>query len=657
MMVDSPDVLVRRRSSLLVVLLAASTGLTAGYIWRFSASSRPLDLVVGLVLAVIALCHAYAWVDSRTPLLVADSTGVRIRLGRDWTGIPWDRVESVEVEARGRVKDGRVAVLAADSGSLLAKASRRSRWAAALNRRLYGAALVAPYGLATTESVTDIAGAMELLARGRAPVVVCGTRAGSDSMEQESSAVVAVSADGDVVHAGDFDGDAGGYDAGDAPPADEAAVVRADEAAVVRADVAAVVRADEESALTAPRPVDEKEGAAPAVPSPAEEGPDARPARSPRRKVWAARGSRSPAGPSPVVTIPRTARREERTLDPRPAAASFGALALSEPTSAAAAQLPEIEELRRPVEEEPVIPEQATGDSDLVSGNVSLIIDATTDLSARAMQRVREFQPTIPAQSTPATADQAAQTSAGTVIGAELAHARETLGLSVDELADRTRIRPSVIESIERDDFSPCGGDFYAKGHLRMLCRVLGVEAAPLLSAYDAGFATSPIRARDVFEAELSTGSSGLVRGGASGTNWGVLVAVVLVLLVVWGAARVFSGSGDPSPATVAATGSRGAGSPKAVSPPVVPPQTHVEVTVSGGDSRVVVRDQRMHVLFSQVLTNGTVRHFHGSGPLRIHAADAGVVSLSVYGRNLGVLGPAGSPAYRIIPGPHAHAR
>jgi uncharacterized protein DUF4115 len=82
-----------------------------------------------------------------------------------------------------------------------------------------------------------------------------------------------------------------------------------------------------------------------------------------------------------------------------------------------------------------------------------------------------------------------------------------------------------------------------------------------------------------------------------------------------------------------------------------------VLVTVSGGDSRVVVRDKAMHVLFSRVLTNGTVRHFHGSGPLRIHAADAGVVSLSVYGRNLGVLGPAGSPAYRIIPAPHTHTR
>ena len=54
-------------------------------------------------------------------------------------------------------------------------------------------------------------------------------------------------------------------------------------------------------------------------------------------------------------------------------------------------------------------------------------------------------------------------------------------GSRVDQLAERTRIRPHVIESIEVDDFAPCGGDFYARGHLRTLARVLGVDAAPLL--------------------------------------------------------------------------------------------------------------------------------------------------------------------------------
>ena len=94
------------------------------------------------------------------------------------------------------------------------------------------------------------------------------------------------------------------------------------------------------------------------------------------------------------------------------------------------------------------------------------------------------------------------------VIGPELVAARTRLGLTVDQLAERTRIRPHVIESIEVDDFAPCGGDFYARGHLRTLARVLGVDVAPLLASYDERYADAPIDPRRVFEAELATGAT-----------------------------------------------------------------------------------------------------------------------------------------------------
>ena len=72
------------------------------------------------------------------------------------------------------------------------------------------------------------------------------------------------------------------------------------------------------------------------------------------------------------------------------------------------------------------------------------------------------------------------------VIGPQLRAARERLRLSIDQLAERTRIRPHVIEALEIDDFVPCGGDFYARGHLRTLARVLGLDAAPLLETLHA---------------------------------------------------------------------------------------------------------------------------------------------------------------------------
>ena len=102
------------------------------------------------------------------------------------------------------------------------------------------------------------------------------------------------------------------------------------------------------------------------------------------------------------------------------------------------------------------------------------------------------------------------------LIGPLVAAARNRARLSVDALGERTRIRPHVIESIEVDDFDACGGDFYARGHLRTLARVLRARRRARCSdLYDERYAHGRIDARQVFEAELATGIGGGVRGGA----------------------------------------------------------------------------------------------------------------------------------------------
>lgn len=70
-------------------------------------------------------------------------------------------------------------------------------------------------------------------------------------------------------------------------------------------------------------------------------------------------------------------------------------------------------------------------------------------------------------------------------IGAELANARSQAGLTVAQVSQRTRIRTAIIEAIERDDFSVCGGDFYARGHIRAIARVAGADPEPLVREYD----------------------------------------------------------------------------------------------------------------------------------------------------------------------------
>ena len=71
-------------------------------------------------------------------------------------------------------------------------------------------------------------------------------------------------------------------------------------------------------------------------------------------------------------------------------------------------------------------------------------------------------------------------------IGDTLAQARRGSGLTIAEVSQRTRIRETLVKDIERDDYSGCGGDFYTRGHIRAIARVVGADPGPLIEEYDA---------------------------------------------------------------------------------------------------------------------------------------------------------------------------
>lgn len=74
------------------------------------------------------------------------------------------------------------------------------------------------------------------------------------------------------------------------------------------------------------------------------------------------------------------------------------------------------------------------------------------------------------------------------VIGEEIRQARLAKGLTLDEVANATKIRALVIDSMENDDFSPCGGRIYARGQIRGLAVYLGVEPDAWLEEFDTQF-------------------------------------------------------------------------------------------------------------------------------------------------------------------------
>ena len=238
-------------------------------------------------------------------------------------------------------------------------------------------------------------------------------------------------------------------------------------------------------------------------------------------------------------------------------------------------------------------------------------------------------------------------------IGKALAEAREAAGLSVDEVAHATRIRRTLVLNIEKDDFSACGGDFYARGHVRTIATKVGLDPAPLLAEFDRDRPeAAPPRATEVFDSETSA------RLERRGPNWSAAMVAALVLVVAFGVYQAFSssggGSGSPragGPSTSTTTSPRGtpssSPSPSGEGSAVAQaPRTKVVVAVRASErSWVQVTTATGQQLFQGLLQSGMSRTFSDRREIKLVIGNAGGVALTVNGTDIGPPGRRGQVA------------
>lgn len=70
-----------------------------------------------------------------------------------------------------------------------------------------------------------------------------------------------------------------------------------------------------------------------------------------------------------------------------------------------------------------------------------------------------------------------------TSIGSTLRNRRLELGISFEEVVNRTRIRRSYLEALEQEQFQDFPGDAYLKGYLKGYAECLGLDPQPLLES------------------------------------------------------------------------------------------------------------------------------------------------------------------------------
>jgi cytoskeletal protein RodZ len=248
-------------------------------------------------------------------------------------------------------------------------------------------------------------------------------------------------------------------------------------------------------------------------------------------------------------------------------------------------------------------------------------------------------------------------------VGETLSHARRERGLSVDDVATATRVRATLIRNIEADDFRLCGGNVYARGHIRSIARVVGIDAEPLIGEFDAAHqvegATSTVAGQPTNHDLVSRVS----RSERRPPNRTLAIAVAIVVICALAITMPFlfrhSGNSRPQAAPQASTAPKTTASPTS---PVSPPPTSVArlpvshatlvVRTLHGKTWLSIKNKTGKTLFLGVLAAGERKEFKSRDGLAYVIGDAPVVDVVVNGHDIGSPPSSGNVSRgRVVPG------
>lgn len=217
-------------------------------------------------------------------------------------------------------------------------------------------------------------------------------------------------------------------------------------------------------------------------------------------------------------------------------------------------------------------------------------------------------------------------------VTARLRTAREQAGLSIQEVAARTRIKPAMLEAIEHGAWEQLPGEFFARAFTRTYARELGLPEAEILADYEKAVIPAAPPMQEVHHESGSLASPD-PNGSVSRTAWGT---VALLALVVAGV--VFFTREGPvdqgEPGAVATSGRMAATAPAPDAPAPAPGRQAESLTIELRPTRSVwitgIADGE-RVLF-RLVEPGERITLEGQERLSFRVGDAGAFELTING-------------------------
>ena len=228
-------------------------------------------------------------------------------------------------------------------------------------------------------------------------------------------------------------------------------------------------------------------------------------------------------------------------------------------------------------------------------------------------------------------------------LGSTIRDAREAARISVESLSESTSIRIGLLTEMESNNFAHCGGDTYARGHLRNIAAKIGIDPQVFIDLYNEEHSTEHRAIQDL----LAENNVMQVPREAKKISWKVPAGVSLSVLLVIGIVQiVISNQGSevslspkPSPSVVASENASPSAPAEAIA--TTTPQSgpiSLKIAAVRGNSYIDIVVDGEHVSKGSMF-QGESKSFKGTTAISIYLSNPAGLDLTLNGKALAPLG------------------
>jgi len=228
-------------------------------------------------------------------------------------------------------------------------------------------------------------------------------------------------------------------------------------------------------------------------------------------------------------------------------------------------------------------------------------------------------------------------------LGSTIRDAREAARLSIPSLSEATSIRIGLLTEMENNNFVHCGGDTYARGHLRNIAPKIGLDAQALINLYNEEHSTEHRAIQDL----LVENNVMQVPREEKRISWKIPAIASLGVLLVLGLSQIIiSNQGaDVAPAKPTTTTASPAlsAAPSESAAPAPSSETNsgpveLNITAARGNSYIhIIADGK--TLTKGSIFQGETKSFKGEKVISIYFSNPAGLDVTLNGKQLAPLG------------------